>query len=90
MHATREMLAGWSAFAAFFACAIALGAYSGSATLRAFSLIAGLGGGGAIGVFAALFAHILGRPMGYEPVPGDAGAWGFAEVEGDPQISRRE
>lgn len=81
MHATREVVAGWSVFAAFFVGALALGAYSGNTTLHAFSLLAGLGGGGAMGAFAALFAHIVGRPMGYEPVPGDDGAWGLIELD---------
>lgn len=86
MRATRELVAGWGAFAACIAAALALAAWTGSPTLRALSLSAGVAGAGAMGVFAALFAHTAGRPMRYEPVPGAAGAWGFSEAEEEPGL----
>ena len=82
MAHARENLAGWSTFAAFCTVAIVLAATTGSATLRAFSLIFGLGAGGACGVIAALVAHLSRDPSAhYEPIEGETGAWGMMEYD---------
>ncbi|HVM44497.1 MAG TPA: hypothetical protein VM582_01075, partial [Candidatus Thermoplasmatota archaeon] len=64
-----------------FAGAMVLATLSGSVTLRAFSLLFGLGAGGACGVLAALMAHLSRAPARYEPIEGEAGAWGMMEYE---------
>ena len=78
----REKLVGWGTFLALLTGCLVVGAATGNATLRAFSLIAGLGGGGACGVLAALMAHLT-RPgdAHYEPIQGDGGAWGLMEYD---------
>ena len=77
----REAAVGWGTFAAFFASALLLGAASGSMTLRVMSFLAGLGGGVACGVFAALATHLALGPAVYEPIAGADPAWGLAEYE---------
>ena len=82
MHATREVVAGAGTFAAFLAAAATMAALTGSVTLRAFSLIFGLGAGGACGVIAALMAHLSRDPQAhYEPIEGEGGAWGMMEYD---------
>lgn len=81
MHVAREAVVGAATFVAFFSGAVALGSQSASASLRAVSVLAGIGGGGAAAVFAALAAHLAGRPAGYEPVEGEDAAWGVGELE---------
>ena len=79
---TREKIVGWGTFGVVLAGCLLVGAATGSPTLRGFSLIAGLGGGGAMGVLAALMAHLT-RPgdARYSPIEGDGGAWGMMEYE---------
>lgn len=81
MHAAREVVVGLSTFGAFFTGAVAWGLQSASATVQAFSFLAGLGGGGAMGVFAGLATHLARGPAAYAPVQGDDSAWGWAEYE---------
>ena len=91
MHASREAVVGISTGAAFLLCAIVLGQQSPSTAVRAFSVLAGLGGGGAMGVFAALAAHLARGPAKYEPIEGTGSAWGLAEWEdGSTGDDRRE
>jgi hypothetical protein len=81
VHASRELVVGVSTFAAFTAGAIALGQQSPSLTVRAVSILAGLAGGTAVGIFAALAVHLARGPAAYAPIEGADSAWGVAEYE---------
>lgn len=82
MNATREVLLGAGTFGLFLVAAALLAIFASSAALRAFSLIFGLGAGGACGVIAALMAHLSRDPQAhYEPIEGESGAWGMMEYD---------
>lgn len=83
MVVRRELLVGLGAFAAFASLAIGVGQTSDDATIRSFSLLVALGAGGGMSALVALAYHLSLGPRGqrYEPVAGDAGAWGVAEME---------
>lgn len=78
----REVVVGGGTFAAFLAAAATFGATSGIPGLREYSVLFGIGGGGACGVFAALATHLAREPAAhYEPIAGDDGAWGMMEYD---------
>lgn len=83
MAVRRELLVGLLAFAVFATTAISIGQTSADPTIRSFSLLVAVGAGGGMSVFVAAAYHLSRGPRGarYEPVPGDAGAWGLAEME---------
>jgi hypothetical protein len=79
MHVRLEAVVGASIFVAFFLGAQLLGAASGNIALRGALLLVGLGGGGAMGVFAGLATHLARGPARYEPLTGARSAWGLTE-----------
>ncbi|HUR68758.1 MAG TPA: hypothetical protein VM370_05885 [Candidatus Thermoplasmatota archaeon] len=81
MRRARETIVGGVVFASFLALAVALGVRSGNAALRVFAVLAGLWGGSAMGVFAGLATHLAIGPARYEPIEGEASAWGLTEFE---------
>lgn len=81
MRVSRETTAGAGAFTAFLALSLWLGMQSPDATIRALGVLAGSGGAAVAGIFAALAAHLAGRPAGYAPIEGDASAWGVGKLE---------
>lgn len=85
MAVRRELIVGLLAFVAFATVALTIGFRSDDATIRSFSLLVALGAGGSMSVMVALAYHLSLGPRGarYEPVAGDAGAWGVAEMEDD-------
>ena len=78
----REALAGGITFAALLAGSLALAAGAETAALRALTVLAGLSASLACATFAALMAHLSrARRPRYEPILGDASAWGLIEYE---------
>lgn len=78
----REAIAGGGTFVVFLAAVTAFGASSAVPGLREYSVLFGLGGGGACAVFAALMAHLTRSPRAhYEPIEGEGGAWGMMEYD---------
>lgn len=78
----RELIVGAATGVGFLAMAATFGATSGVPGLREYSVLFGIGGGGACGVFAALATHLARDPRAhYEPIDDDAGAWGMMEYD---------
>lgn len=73
---------GGGTFMAVLIGAASFGATSGVPGLREYSVLFGIGGGSACGVFAALATHLARDPKAhYEPIEGEGGAWGMMEFD---------
>ena len=83
MTIRREVVVGLLAFAIFAAAALTVGMRSGDATIRSFSLLVAVGAGGSMSVMVGLAYHLALGPRGarYEPILGEDGAWGVAEMD---------
>ena len=78
-----ELVAGLGTFALVFGALVTLATLTGSTALRTYSILAGAWGGSAMGIFAGLAAHLARGPAKYEPLEGDASAWGLMEFDED-------